>query len=212
MTRLPIRADDRPLLIAVSDVDNLLVPIFEWATALIEGGVDIVQLRQPDRADKDVEALARLLLKTFPADRLQINGRPLIANALGCGLHLPERSDYSGPARSPFSRSVHSPETGRLTASCDFAVAGHVFATPSHPGEAGRGTAWLIKMVAESPIPVVAIGGIDATNAASCIQAGASGVAVIRALTAADRPYEAARELRNVLDNAALAYSESRIQ
>ena len=212
MTRLPIRADDRPLLIAVTDIDNLLVPVSEWATALIEGGVDIIQLRQPDRADEDIEALARLLLKTFPADRLQINGRPLIANALGCGLHLPERSDYSGPARSPFSRSVHSPETARMASSCDFVVVGHVYATPSHPGEAGRGVAWLTEMVAESPVPVVAIGGIDATNAASCIQAGANGVAVIRGLTATQHPYEAARALRTVLDNAALAYSESRIQ
>ena len=212
MTRLPIRADDRPLLIAVTDIDNLLVPISEWAKALIEGGVDIVQLRQPERADEDIEALARLLLESLPADRLQINGRPLISNALECGLHLPERSDYSGPAQSPFSRSVHGPETARLASRCNFVVAGHVFATPSHPGEAGRGTGWLSEIVAESPVPVVAIGGIDATKAAGCIHAGASGVAVIRALTATERPYEAARELRNVLDNATLAYSESRIQ
>ena len=212
MTRLPIRADDRPLLIAVTDIDNQTIPVSEWATALIEGGVDIVQLRQPDRADKDVEALARLLLESLPADQLQINGRPLIANDLGCGLHLPERSDYSGPAQSPFSRSVHGPETARLASRCNFVVAGHVFATPSHPGEAGRGTGWLSEIVAESPVPVVAIGGIDVTNAASCIQAGASGVAVIRALTATERPYEAACALRNAVDDAALALSESRIQ
>ncbi|MEZ4624000.1 MAG: thiamine phosphate synthase [Thermomicrobiales bacterium] len=100
-----------------------------------------------------------------------------------------------------------------MASSCDFVVAGHVYATPSHPGEAGRGVAWLTEIVAESPVPVIAIGGIDATNAASCIQAGASGVAVIRALTVTERPYEAARALRNVLDNAALApCSESRIQ
>ena len=212
MTRLPIRADDRPLLIAVTDIDNLLVPLSEWATALIDGGVDIIQLREPDRADEDIEAMARLLLESLPVDRLQINGRPLIANELGCGLHLPERSDYSGPARSPFSRSVHSRETVRMTARCDLVLAGHVFATPSHLGEPGRGAGWLNEIVAESPVPVVAIGGIDATKAAGCIHAGASGVAVIRALTATERPYEAARELRNVLDNATLAYSESRIQ
>ena len=56
MTRLPIRADDRPLLIAVSDVDNLLVPIFEWATALIDSGVDIITAEGLTDAAKKVVA------------------------------------------------------------------------------------------------------------------------------------------------------------
>ncbi|MEZ4496387.1 MAG: thiamine phosphate synthase [Thermomicrobiales bacterium] len=198
-------------MIAVTDIDSLRVPISEWATALIDGGVDIIQLRQPDRADEDIEALARVLLESLPADRLQINGRPLIANALGCRLHLPERSVIQ-VRHDRHSAALCTAETARMASSCDFVVAGHVCATPSHPGEAGRGVAWLAEMVAESPVPVIAIGGIDATNAASCIQVGASGVAVIRALTVTERPYEAARALRNVLDNAALARSESRIQ
>jgi thiamine-phosphate pyrophosphorylase len=48
------------------------------------------------------------------------------------------------------------------------------------------------------PVPVIAIGGVDTTNAAGCIRAGADGVAVIRA--ARD-----ARQLRAVIDEALAA-------
>jgi thiamine-phosphate pyrophosphorylase len=53
-------------------------------------------------------------------------------------------------------------------------------------------------------MPVVAIAGIDAGNAADVIAAGADGIAVISALSLAPDPAEAARTLRGIVD-AALA-------
>jgi thiamine-phosphate pyrophosphorylase len=51
-------------------------------------------------------------------------------------------------------------------------------------------------------LPVAAIAGIDATNAAQVIAAGADGIAVISALSLADDPQAAARELRAIVDAA----------
>jgi thiamine-phosphate pyrophosphorylase len=74
-------------------------------------------------------------------------------------------------------------------------VAVTVRATPTKP-EAEPGGLELVRRVADaSPVPVVGIGGIDASNAADVITAGAAGVAVISAVAAADDPVEATRAL-----------------
>ena len=58
-------------------------------------------------------------------------------------------------------------------------------------------------------LPICAIAGIDASNAAATIKAGADGVAVISALSLAENPPDAARELRGIVD-AALAERTSK--
>jgi thiamine-phosphate pyrophosphorylase len=74
--------------------------------------------------------------------------------------------------------------------------AGPVWATPSKP-DAGLplGLDGLEAICREVAVPVVAIGGVDASNAADCIHVGAAGVAVIRAVTEL-------RELRAAVDEA----------
>jgi thiamine-phosphate pyrophosphorylase len=66
----------------------------------------------------------------------------------------------------------------------DYIGAGPVWATPTKP-DAGPplGLDGLAALCAAVSRPVVAIGGIDASNAADCLAAGASGVAVVRAAT-----------------------------
>jgi len=62
--------------------------------------------------------------------------------------------------------------------------AGPVWATPSKPdADPAIGLLGLAEICGAVSIPVVAIGGVDASNAADCIRAGAAGVAVIRAAT-----------------------------
>jgi thiamine-phosphate pyrophosphorylase len=66
----------------------------------------------------------------------------------------------------------------------DYLGVGPVWPTPSKPdADAPLGLAGLREICAAVNVPVVAIGGVDAGNAADCIRAGASGVAVIRAST-----------------------------
>jgi thiamine-phosphate pyrophosphorylase len=64
----------------------------------------------------------------------------------------------------------------------DYIGAGPVWATPSKPdADPPIGLDGLREICEAASVPVVAIGGIDASNAADCIRAGAAGVAVIRA-------------------------------
>ncbi|UUZ93809.1 thiamine phosphate synthase [Paenibacillus sp. P25] len=62
---------------------------------------------------------------------------------------------------------------------------GHVFATGSKPGLAPRGTAALAETVAASPVPVIAIGGIEPANVEEVLATGCAGVAVLSSVLAA---------------------------
>ena len=78
----------------------------------------------------------------------------------------------------------------------DYVGAGPVWATPSKPGaDPPIGLDGLREICGVVTAPVVAIGGVDPSNAADCIRAGAVGVAVIRAA-------REARALRNAIDEA----------
>jgi thiamine-phosphate diphosphorylase len=133
---------------------------------------------------------------------LIVNARADLAAALGAqGLQLGAEDLGTEDARRVFSkgwigRSVHSVAEARRAADegADFLVVGNVFATPSHPGREPIGLATL-KECAGLGRPVIAIGGITQENAAACKEAGAYGVAAIRALWDADDPYAAGLEL-----------------
>ena len=61
--------------------------------------------------------------------------------------------------------------------------AGPIWATPVKPGIPALGLVGLAELCESVAAPVIAIGGVDATNAALCLEAGAVGVAVVRAST-----------------------------
>jgi thiamine-phosphate pyrophosphorylase len=82
----------------------------------------------------------------------------------------------------------------------DYIGFGHIFPTSSkEKSYAPVGTEMLEKTASILSIPLIAIGGIDAGNASSVISAGASGIAVISAVTRADSPAEAANNLVRIL-------------
>ena len=192
----------RPLLIAVTDRHRLKSPMPEWAARVINSGVDIIQLREKDLTEDELRPIALALLTAIESpNRLQINGHPKLAVELGCGLHLPEAMQVVDNPPRPFSRSVHRFEGISTLINTDFVIAGHLFATPSKAGIPARGIDWLRALVQISPVPVVAIGGIDVSNAAQAIRAGADGIAVIGALADAVDPCLSAQELRKVIDS-----------
>lgn len=195
--------DRIPLLIAVTDLGRLSQTPEAWASTLLGAGVDIVQVREPGLSTDAVRELTQRLLDVAPShDRVQVNTYVDIAGELGCGVHLPERAGVERPPLVPASRSVHSLKSARASGAFDFAIAGHIFATPSKPGLEPKGTEWLTAVVTASPVPIIAIGGITASNAAEVIRAGASGIAAISALTGADDPFTAAHQLRITIDHA----------
>jgi thiamine-phosphate pyrophosphorylase len=176
--------------------------------AALEAGLPAVQLREKDLSGRALLALAeRLRALTARAGALLfVNDRVDVAVAVGAdGVHLGRGSVPVETARSllPASAlvgvSTHSPvEVSATTA--DFAFFGPVYATPSKAGfGAPQGEARLREAVAAARVPVVAIGGVTADTVPALRAAGATGVAVIRAVLAQHDPGAATSALLDAL-------------
>lgn len=165
---------------------HVLVEDVEIARAAVAAGATVVQLRLKGAStEKLVERGApfRELGATFV-----VNDDVEAAVRLGAdGVHL-GRSD-SGAERALdegllLGLSASSVEEARDAErrGAAYVGAGPVWATPSkQDADPPTGLDGLREICAAVAVPVVAIGGIEASNAADCIRAGASGVAVIRA-------------------------------
>lgn len=184
-------------------------PLLDTVAAALAGGVDAVQLREKDLSTRELLALAAALreLTRRHAARLLVNDRVDVALAVGAdGVHLPADSFAVADARRLLGAerlvgvSTHSADEIRRAAAsgADFAVFGPVFETPSKlQYGAPQGLAALRAAVAATNLPVIALGGIDAGNAADVAATGCAGVAAIRALGAAADPRAAAAALRH---------------
>jgi thiamine-phosphate pyrophosphorylase len=173
------------------------------ALAALRGGATAIQLRAPELRDEDLEPLAaELAARCRDAGVLfVVNDRVEVAAAVGAGAHVGQGDDPSAArARlgraSPLGISVSTVEEALAAADAGADYLGvTVWATPTKPEAAPRGIHGLRAVVDATRLPVVAIGGIDATNASEVILAGASGVAVVSAVGAAPDPVAATRAL-----------------
>jgi thiamine-phosphate pyrophosphorylase len=199
-----------PCLALVTDRSALSGLSLEEAVAqAIEGGANLVQLREKDLPAADLLALAeRLRAVTRGRALFLVNDR--LDVALTCaadGVHLPERGLPVAVARRLtgegfiIGRSVHSvAEAVRARQEgADYVQAGTIFASRSHPGQAPAGLSLLEAIAAAVNIPILAVGGITAANVSEAMAAGASGAAVISAILSAPSPREAARGLAQVM-------------
>ena len=166
----------------------------------VEGGVNVVQLREKDLPPAELLPLAcRLREVTAGRALLLVNGPPDLALEAGAdGVHLPEAAE---PPRPPWTytwgRSVHS-EIAAVHAMCEAArylVVGPLYGTVSHSGATPLGPGIVRALAPISRVPIIGIGGITAKNAADVMRAGASGVAVISAILGAESPAEASKSL-----------------
>jgi len=181
------------------------------AMAALEGGASAVQLRAPELREDDLLAVASELARTC-ADAgvlFVINDRPEIAVSAGAaGSHVGREDD---PSRA---RLALGPDRV-LGMSVDDATQAHdaeelgadylgvtVWATSTKPEATPGGLGLVRAITGRSALPVVGIGGIDATNAPAVVDAGAAGVAVLSAVADAPDPIEATRELVRVVDGA----------
>ena len=83
----------------------------------------------------------------------------------------------------------------------DYIGVGPVFETPTKPGVASTGLRFVREASARVKIPMVMIGGIDLSNLSTVLRAGARRIAVVRALFAKEDSYEAARKIREKIEN-----------
>ncbi|MGQ4516259.1 thiamine phosphate synthase [Streptomyces sp. DW26H14] len=180
--------------------------------AVLASGVDIVQLR-----DKTLEAAEELdHLQVFAeacrrhGKLLAVNDRADVAHAIGADvLHLGQ-GDLPVPAARAIlgdgpliGRSTHADaeaDAAGRQQGVDYFCTGPCWATPTKPGRPAAGLG-LVRHTAERTAalgidrPWFAIGGIDETNLDEVLDAGATRVVVVRAITEADDPAAASAAL-----------------
>ena len=165
---------------------HALVADEETARRAAAGGATVIQLRLKGAPTEEIVALG-LALGDLDLE-LVVNDDIDAALSLGCGVHLGqgdggiERAHEAGIMLGISATKRREAAVAELSGAT-YIGAGPIWETPSKPDAASPiGLDGLRDICLSVSIPVVAIGGIDASNAAACIQAGAAGVAVIRAV------------------------------
>jgi thiamine-phosphate pyrophosphorylase len=168
---------------------HALVGDLDTARVAAEGGATVIQWRLKGAPTLEVVERGRTTRSLCARHGVDfvVNDDVEAALMLGAdGVHLGRSDEGAERAKEQglvLGLSASSVDEARAAADlADYVGAGPVWPTPSKPdAEPPLGLEGLREICAAVGVPVVAIGGIDASNAAACIQAGAAGVAVIRA-------------------------------
>jgi thiamine-phosphate pyrophosphorylase len=181
------------------------------ASGLIRGGIDWLQIREKDLADRTLFSLLKMLApeaRRFGC-RLLLNGRPeLAAEAGASGVHLPSAGLPTSRVRALFPRpfmivrSCHSEDEVVEAAGggADSVTLGPLFDTPSKAGLGPpMGVEAFRTICTRSPIPVIALGGITTSNLGEIAQTGAAGLAAIRMFCSLRNPIRDLAALRKTI-------------
>ena len=183
--------------------------ILEQVSAAVAAGIELIQVREKRLRARVLFELTEqsAALTRGSATRLLVNDRADVAASVGAdGVHLTTQSIDTATVRRTFGDdfligvSTHSLVEAEVAkeGGADFVVFGPVFATRSKEAY-GRPTGLgELERVAKdlAPYPVMALGGIDVTNARDCLRAGASGIAGISLFQELNRISEVVRKLR----------------
>jgi thiamine-phosphate pyrophosphorylase len=176
--------------------------------AALNGGVDIVQLREKELPRREVELAAltfRRLCDTYSA-LFVVNDDPGLARACNAdGVHVGQDDMAASEVRAALGPdaivglSTHSEEQIAAAAGqpADYISVGPIWETPTKAGRPAVGLGLIRHAAANAPHPFFAIGGINTSNAADVIDAGAQRMCVVRAVRDAEDPTVVAEELRN---------------
>jgi thiamine-phosphate pyrophosphorylase len=173
--------------------------------AALRGGVDVVQLRDKEASDDDLVRAAESFRGACDAygALFVLNDRPDLVAACGAdGVHVGQRDMSVADARAIVGDeclvglSIETEAQLDAIAGADYLGVGAVFATPTKTESVAGGLELVRATAARVTIPWFAIGGIELANVAEVVEAGAPGVAVVRAIRDADDPETAARDLR----------------
>ncbi len=204
--------DDAQLYLC-TDARKAQGDLADFLDAAYAGGVDIIQLR--DKTIEAAEELELLAVLRGVAERhgrsWAVNDRADIAALSGAPVFHIGQKDLQPLAARRFvgaetviGLSSHTPEqiSAAITApGLDYFCVGPVWATPTKPGRPAVGLD-LVRFAGDAVRsvgnirPWFAIGGVDLSNVEQIVAAGASRVVVVRAITEADDPADAARALK----------------
>lgn len=189
-----------------------LQSVVESCLAAEAGGITALQVRWKGASASELVALTEDLVQAISIP-VYVNDRADVAMAAGAvGVHL--GADDLDPARV---RSV-APQTFRigvsvgteveaecaLAAEVDYWSIGSIYHTNTkRDAGAPIGTEGFRRLASFAPagVPVIAIGGIDKTNVADVLRAGAVGVAVVNAVFGSKEIEKNARDLRTIIDD-----------
>jgi len=175
--------------------------------AALRGGVDIVQLREKSLPRREVELAAqtfRRLCDTYSALFIVNDDPDLVRSCDADGVHVGQDDLAAAEARTLLGPdaiiglSTHSEEqiAAAAKAPVDYVSVGPIWETPTKQGRPAVGLGLISHAAANAPHPFFAIGGIDSSNAAAVVEAGARRLCVVRAIRDAADPAAAAEALR----------------
>lgn len=177
----------------------------------LEGGATVVQWRDKrrDKGDQLADARAIAALCRDAGAAFIVNDHADLALACGAdGVHLGQR-DLPVEAVRPIiggammigvSSNNAAEARAAEAAGADYVAIGAIFSTRSKDNTRAADLGRIREVKAAVHVPVVAIGGINASNIRSVIEAGADAAAVISAVCAADDPRRAASELASAFE------------
>ena len=195
------------MLVTDRNVAGGEIALVDKVAEAVAGGVNVVQLREKDLSHDALVSLARRVKEAIAGRALLfVNGSPVVAREVGAdGMQMAEYAPSLAerPDGLLAGRSVHSLEAARRAQAegVDYVVFGTVFVSETHADAAPAGVRALADVCEAVPVPVIAIGGITKDRIPGVLTAGASGIAVIRAVLAGSDARAAASELRDALDS-----------
>jgi thiamine-phosphate pyrophosphorylase len=180
--------------------------------AAIDGGVDVVQLREKEASDEEVLAAAARF-RAVCSERgvpFVLNDRPDLAVRCDAdGVHVGQDDMPVAQARAIVGPerivglSTHTPAQVDAAAGVDYIAVGPVHATPTKPGRPAAGIELVRHAAAHARVPWFAIGGLDPETLPAVVEAGARRAVVVRAITQAEDPRAAAAALLAALERGA---------
>jgi thiamine-phosphate pyrophosphorylase len=180
-------------------------PVPEQAIAAARGGAWAVQIRDKTMPDGEFTLLTEALIRALASMgvRVFVNDRVEVARATGADLHIGQSDGDPRHARARIGPDALLGLSIETLAQCahipegvTYIGAGPFRATPTKPDAAAPiGSEGLARIVSAAPVPTIAIGGLSGGDVGTLKQAGASGMAVVSAVTRAPDPEAATRAL-----------------
>lgn len=179
-----------PPLLVITDRHMTQRPLSTVVADTLAGGCRWILVREKDLPRPALIALVKELLDLARPYNAWVSVSADVQATVAAqahGVHLPQGMDVRAARRQVDATrwigvSAHSPAEveAAAAAGADYVTFSPIFPTSSKPGYGpALGLEALRRATQASPVPVVALGGITAENAADCIQAGAAGVAVM---------------------------------
>jgi thiamine-phosphate pyrophosphorylase len=176
------------------------------AKACVRGGADAIILREKDLNKEELYKLTIAIKEATNGNiPIIINGNyevSIIAKAEGIQLSYNDFLNFSQACESIKGVSIHSVEEAKIVNLMDasYILAGHIYNTECKKGLEGRGLKFLEEITKNVNIPVVAIGGIDLSNALEVIKSGAHGISVMSSVMKSDDPEKLIKGLKQTIN------------